>query len=169
MGKLALMATIVFALALQLSAQSRARSNKIMDGTWAYKKVVTARKKQHYTAPNECGFWDGLTINNSIELPEFTYGGIQFRGQQIGISGEKVCVTSPITFQLEVERNACYTTWIRLIDQPDRLIRSSEGGVFEYKIKRLSKRSMLLLKVQELTNYGLQVPDSIELEWVKGV
>lgn len=161
------MATIVFALALQLSAQSRARSSKIMEGTWAYKKVVTARKKQHYTAPNECGFWDGLTINNSAELHEFTYGGIQFRGQQIGISGEKICVTSPITFQLEVERNACYTTWIRLIDQPDRLIRLSEAYVVEYEIKRLSGRSMRLLKVSDIDSDAVGTPDMIELEWVK--
>lgn len=159
--------TLLFVLVFHGIAHAQLHITQIKYGTWGYKTIVTAGKEQHYTAPNECGFWDGLTINNSAMLHEFTYGGIQFRGYQIGISGEKICVTSPITFQLEASRNACYTTWIRLIDQPNRLIRLSEGYVVEYEIKRLSRRSMRLLKVRDMDNDAVGTPDRIELEWVK--
>ena len=42
-----------------------------------------------------------------------------------------------------------------------------EGLVVEYEIERLNKKSMILLKIKEIVNYGEDVPERIELERVE--
>jgi len=166
MGKLVLTVISVFVLSFEVNAQSRIRSSKILEGNWGYKTLIIAGKEQNLAEKNECGFRDGLTIKKSTGVQEFRFGALQFKGHQIGISDEKVCVTDPITFQPVVTIYACETTWIRLHDQPNRFLRVSQSLVVEYSIELLNKKSMLLLKVREIFNVGSEAPETIELEWV---
>lgn len=166
MGKLFLIVTTVFVLTFEISAQSGIRSTRILEGNWGYKTLIIEGKEQNVAEKNECGFRDGLTIKKNTEVQEFQFGELQFKGHQIGISDEKVCVTDPITFQPVVTIYACETTWIRLHDQPNRFLRISQSLVVEYSIEMLNKKSMLLLKIREIFNGGSEVPEKIELEWV---
>lgn len=166
MGKLLLIVITVFVLSFEVRAQSRIRSSKILEGNWAYKTMLIAGKEQNFTNKNECGFREGLVIKKSPEAQKFLIGELPFKGHQIGVSDEKVCVTSPITFKPVVSIIACETTWIRLHDQPNRFLRVRQSSVVEYSIEMLNKKSMLLLKVREIYNDGPEVPEKIELEWV---
>lgn len=167
MGKLLLIVTMVLVLSFEVSAQSRIRSSKILEGNWGYKTLTTSGKEQNLAKKNECGFREGLTIKKSTEVQNLEFGALQVKGHQIGVSDEKVCATDPVTFQPVVTTYACETTWIRLHDQPNRLLRVSQALVVEYTIEMLNKKSMLLLKVREIANYGSEAPEKIELEWLK--
>lgn len=166
MGKFFLIVATALVLSFKVSAQSRIRSSKILEGNWAYKTLITSGKEQNLAEKNECGFRDGLTIKKSTEVEELEFGALRFKGYQIAISDEKNCMADPVTYQLVVAINACETTWIRLIDQPNRLLRVSQALVVEYTIEMLNKKSMLLLKVREIANYGSEAPEKIELEWL---
>lgn len=166
MGKLLLIVTSIFVLSFEISAQSRIRTSKILEGNWAYRTLIIAGKEKNVAEKNECGFRDGLTIKKSTKVQELGFGELQFKGHQIGISDEKVCITDPVTFQPVVTTYACETTWIRLHDQPNRFLRVRQSSVVEYTIEMLNKKSMLLLKVREIYNDGPEAPEKIELEWV---
>ena len=166
MRKLLLIVTTVFVLSFEVSAQSRIRSSKILDGNWGYKTVLIAGEEQNVAEKNECGFRDGLTIKKSTLVQELEFGELQFKGHQIGVSEEKVCVTDPVTFKPVVTTYACETTWIRLHDQPNRFLRVRQSSVVEYTLEMPNKKLMLLLKVREIFNDGSKAPEKIELEWV---
>lgn len=166
MGKLLLIVTMVFVFSLEVSAQSRIRSSKILEGDWTYKTLITSGKEQDLAKKNECGFREGLAIKKSTEVQKLEFGALQFKGHQIGVSDEKVCITDPVTFQPVVTTYACETTWIRLHDQPNKFLRVRQSSVVEYSIELLNKKSMLLLKAREIYNDGPEAPEKIELEWV---
>ncbi|MBK9489071.1 MAG: hypothetical protein IPO07_09890 [Haliscomenobacter sp.] len=104
---------------------------------------------------------------NSNEVQEYTFGELQFSGRQIGISNAKICVISLIVYKYVVVANSCNNTWIRLLEHSKRLVCMREGLVVEYEIERLNKKSMILLKIKEIVNYGEDVPERIELERVE--
>jgi hypothetical protein len=166
MVKLFLTVISVFVLSFEVSAQSRIRSSKILEGNWAYKTLITSGKEQNLAKKNECGFREGLSIKKSTKVQKLEFGELQFKGHQIGISDEKVCITDPVTFQPVVTTYACETTWIRLHDQPNRFLRVRQSSVVEYTIEMLNNKSMLLLKVREIYNDGPEAPEKIELEWL---
>lgn len=166
MGKLLLVVTSIFVLSFEISAQSRIRSSKILEGNWAYKTLIASGKEQNLAKKNECGFREGLSVKKSTEVQKLEFGVLQFKGHQIGVSDEKVCITDPVTLQPVVSINACETTWIWLHDQPNRFLRVRQSSIVEYSIEILNKKSMLLLKVREIYNDGSEAPEKIELEWV---
>jgi hypothetical protein len=167
MGKLLLIVTSILVLLFEISAQSRIRSSRILEGNWAYKTLITSGKEQNLAKKNECGFREGLAIKKSTKVQKLEFGALQFKGHQIGVSDEKVCITDPVTFQPVVTTYACETTWIRLHDQPNKFLRVRQSSVVEYSIEMLNKKSMLLLKVREIYNDGPEAPEKIELEWVE--
>lgn len=163
-----MLVAIAYAIAaFQMTAQSQVPSDKRIEGTWEYKTVFLAGKELAASEQNACGYRDVLEIKNSNEVQEYTFGELQFSGRQIGISNAKICVISLIVYKYVVVANSCNNTWIRLLEHPKRLVCMREGLVVEYEIERLNKKSMILLKIKEIVNYGEDVPERIELERVE--
>ena len=133
-------------------------------GSWEYEKIIIDGKEFDASNLNECGYKDVLEIRKNKEVVEYEFDGKEIKGDRIGISNSKICSIDPIDYKYVVVSNSCETQWVRLRSNQKRIVSIADGIMIEYEIEIQNRRTMLLSKKKEITNYGSKVPDKIILK-----
>ena len=150
-----------------MMTQFELKSEVKIYGNWQYEKVIIEGKEFNASSLNECGYKDILEIRRNSEIEEYEFDGQEIKGNKIGFSNSKICSISPIVYKYVIVNNSCKTHWIRLANNPKRIVSINEGVVIEYEIEKQNRKKMTLSKIKEITNYGSQQPDKIELKRIK--
>lgn len=142
-------------------------SKLIINGDWEFNTVKIEGKEKSASELNSCGYNDILTIRRKKQRVNYEFEGIEIKGIQIGISSKKICGIDPVNYKYIIRNNSCPTEWVKIENSKNRIISISEGLVIEYEYSKPSRKKMILSKIREILNYGISIPDEIQLKKIK--